>query len=32
VSGELYFFVNDHPKYYEKNNTGRMSLEISLVR
>lgn len=32
VRGELYFFVNDHPDYYEKNNTGRMSLEISLVQ
>lgn len=30
ASGELYFFANDHPDYYEKNNTGRMSLEISL--
>lgn len=30
-SGELYFFVNDHPDYYEKNNEGRMTLEISLI-
>ena len=30
ASGELYLFANDHPAYYEKNNTGRMLLEISL--
>ena len=30
LSGELYLFVNDHPDYYEKNNSGRMKLEISL--
>lgn len=32
IGGELYFFANDHPKFYERNNTGRMSLEISLAR
>lgn len=30
--GELYFFVNDHPDYYVDNNTGRMTLEISLIQ
>lgn len=29
-TGELFMFVNDHPKYYD-NNSGRMILEISLA-